>query len=177
MLECWEVASARGNVGDLWFHNLGCDSVTFTESWRLISVVIAKWNAWAQVGWRQQWTANGKYASGGGVCQLQNKCTSEWQGYLLHCCNCHTVQLAVTLNTVQNYRNITVLLSAQGVWKCLTMRSTSLLLLMVILASCQCRYEFLYRVYFLCTEGCEEWGRTKGFGIPSPRFLTLLTWH
>ena len=28
---------------------------------------------------------------------------------------------------------------------------------------------------FLCPEGGEGRGRTKGFGIPSPQFLTLLT--
>jgi hypothetical protein len=32
------------------------------------------------------------------------------------------------------------------------------------------------RVCFLCAVGVEGRGRTEGFGIPSPRFLTLPTW-
>ena len=57
---------------------------------------------------------------------------------------------------VGNYRHINVRPSTHIYLICLTMKYPPLLLLMVIVASCQCRYEFLYRVIFLCAESGEE---------------------
>jgi hypothetical protein len=45
-----------------------------------------------------------------------------------------------------------------------------------ILASCRGRYQFLYCIRLLCGHDDEVWGRTEGFVISSPRFLTSLTW-
>ena len=167
----------KNKFEDSCFRNLGCHRVAFTESWKLISFIITKWNAWAKLSGDDNglWMDNTKMAAGEGVLagteQLRPSVPRP-VAPLLHfsyrsACN--------YTHLVWNYRHIITLLSTQVYLTCLTMRSTLLLLLMVILASCQCLYEYFLRVLF-CVEVGEEWGRTKGFAIPSPRLLTLLTW-
>ena len=94
-------------------------------------------NVWALSWLWWPWAVTGQYAMGGGV----HYRTALFSGEAI----CYTLA-AVTLCTLlwhSTHPHFTVLLSAHCQLTALPIRSPSLLLLMVIPASCLCHYQFL----------------------------------
>jgi hypothetical protein len=89
---------------------------------------------------------------------------------LSHRAACSNTQHCIILLTYCCTADSTVLVDM------LAIRSSSLLLLTVILSLCLCQYQFLSRIRLLCAQDVEQWARTERFGIPSPLSVTSVYW-
>jgi hypothetical protein len=168
--QCWKFASSITNDGTSRFHQF------FVKMWRLENIesylrFYLKWNVAAFVI-----TMDCEWAMGVGVvvmCRTPALLPLKLAVILLqlsHRAACSNTQHCIVLLTYCCTADSTVLVDM------LAISSSSLLLLMIILASCRCRYQFLYRIRLLCAQDDEQWGRTERFAVPSPRFVTSVNW-
>jgi len=167
--QCWKFASVRRNDVTLGLRKLWRQNPEFIENWNTSTVYyIAKcvgddhgFDCW-------------QYGFGGGAvytCRETALPVLKLAVTILqlsHCAACSNTQHSLKLPTCW-YTVSTISTS-------LTVRSSSLLLLMVTLASCRCRYQFLYRIRLLFAEDSEKWGGAERIGIPSLQFVNSLTW-